>query len=110
MRRVPDRQERLAGLFMVLGAAIVFAPVVWLVERWSEARARDPADAWGARWLGDQLAAHPYPTVVTLLLGVMLSGGLVMLALVIVARRLASRFTHRGRSPRSEGRDENSEL
>ena len=110
MRRVPDRQERLAGLFVVLGATIVFAPVVWLVERWSEAVARDPAGAWGAGWLVERLSAHPYPTVVTLLLGIMLSGGLVMLVLVILARRLAARLAHRGRSPRSEGRDEDPEL
>jgi len=41
--RIPDRQERLAALLVVLGAAVVFGPVVWLLERWREALARDPA-------------------------------------------------------------------
>ena len=31
MRRVPNRQERLAGLFVVLGTATVFGPVIWLL-------------------------------------------------------------------------------
>ena len=109
MRRVPDRQERLVGLFVVLGATIAIAPVDWVNERWSEADSRDPA-AWGAGWLGDQLSAHPYFTVVTLLLGIMLSGGLVMLVLVILARQLAARLIPRGRPPGSEGRDEDPEL
>jgi hypothetical protein len=100
VRRAPTRQERLAGLFVVLGAAVVFGPVVWLLERWREAVARDPASAWGARWLGEQLSAHPYAVVGTLLLGVAFSGGLVMLILVVLAKRLAARLTARARSGR----------
>lgn len=100
MRGASNRRERLAGLFVVLGAAVVFGPVVWLVERWGAAVARDPASAWGARWLGEQLSAHPYAVVGAILLGVALSGGLVMLILVSVAKRLATRLTVRARSDR----------
>ena len=103
MRRRPGKQERLAGLFVVIGATFVFAPAIWLVQRWSEAVARDPADAWGARWLGENLTAHPYLTAVVLLLGIMLSGGVVMLIIVRVAERLAGWVTGRGRSPASGG-------
>jgi hypothetical protein len=98
MRRVPDRQERLAALFVVLGGAIVFGPVVWLLELWLNAVARDPASAWGARWLGERLSAHPYLTGGVLLLGVALASGLVMLVLVIAAKRLAARLATRARS------------
>jgi hypothetical protein len=108
MRKRPDSQERLAGLFVVIGSAIVFAPVVWLLQRWSHAVARDPADAWGARWLGEHLAAHPYLTVGVLLLGVALSSGVLMLLIVRVAKRLAARLTGRGGSSVSESRDEDS--
>jgi preprotein translocase subunit SecE len=31
MRRRPGRQERLAGLFVVVGVTFVFAPVIWLL-------------------------------------------------------------------------------
>jgi hypothetical protein len=96
MRRVPDRQERLAGLFVVVGATIVFAPVVWVLQRWSGAVARDPMEAWGARWLVEHLSAHPYLTGVALLLGVVLYSGIVMLIVVYAAKRLAARLTDRG--------------
>jgi hypothetical protein len=96
MRRVPDRQERLAGLFVVVGATIVFAPMVWLSQRWSRAVARDPMGTWGARWLAEHLSTHPYLTGVALLLGVVLSGGIVMLILVYAAKRLAARLADRG--------------
>lgn len=49
MRRVLDKREQLTGLFVMIGATLVFAPTVWLSQRWSEAVALDPADAWGAR-------------------------------------------------------------
>jgi hypothetical protein len=101
MRVVPGRQERLAGLFVVIGSIIVFAPVVWLLQRWSEAVARDPADAWGARWLGEHLTAHPYLTAGVVLLSIVLSSGTVMLILVSLAKRLAARLTDRGRPPAS---------
>jgi hypothetical protein len=101
MRVVPGRQERLAGLFVVIGSIIVFAPVVWLLQRWSEAVARDPADAWGARWLGEHLTAHPYLTAGVVLLSLVLSSGTVMLILVSLAKRLAARLTDRGRPPAS---------
>jgi hypothetical protein len=101
MRVVPGRQERLAGLFVVIGSIIVFAPVVWLLQRWSEAVARDPADAWGARWLGEHLTAHPYLTAGVVLLSIALSSGTVMLILVSLAKRLAARLTDRGRPPAS---------
>ena len=100
MRRAPTRQERLAGLFVVLGSAGLFGPVVWLLERWREALARDPASAWGARWLGEQPSANPYAVVDTLLLGAAFSGGPVMLILVVLAKRLAARLTDRARSGR----------
>lgn len=105
MRVVPGRQERIAGLFVVVGAALMFAPAIWLLQRWSEAVAHDPADAWGARWLGERLTAHPYLTVGVVLLGILLSSGMVMLILVSLAKRLAARITDRGRSPVS-GRHE----
>lgn len=105
--RVPGRQEQLAGLFVVVGATLVFAPVIWFLERWSQAVARDPADAPGARWLGEHLEAHPYLTAGALLLGVALSNGLVMLLLVGVAKRLAApRLTQRARPLVSESREE----
>ena len=97
MRRVPDRQERLAALFMVLGAAVVFGPVLWLLERWRGALARDPASAWGAQWLGERLSAHPYLTAGVLLLGAALCGGLVAIILLTVAKRLAARLYGRRR-------------
>jgi hypothetical protein len=92
MRRAPDRREQIAGLFVVFGAAIVFGPVIWFVGRWQEAVARDPRSA---RWLGEHLSAHPYLTVGVLLLGVALWGGLVLLILVSVAKRLAARLVGR---------------
>ena len=95
MRRARDRQEKIAGLFVVLGAAMVFGPVIWFLGRWREAIVSDPGSAWGARWLGEQLSAHPYLTVGVLLLGVALWGGLVMLALIHVAKRLAARLANR---------------
>jgi hypothetical protein len=97
MRRVTDRQERLAALFLVLGSAIEFGPVVWLVERWLDALARDPGGPWGARWIGERLSNHPYLTGGALLLGVALAGGLVMLVLFTVAKRLAARYAGRAR-------------
>ena len=93
-----DRQKQLVGLFVVLGAAAVFGPLLWLLERWREAVARDPASAWGAPWLGEQLSAHPYPTVGVLLLLLALSSGLVMLRLLGVSRWLAARLTDSARS------------
>jgi hypothetical protein len=92
MRRVPDTQERLAALFVVLGAAGVFGPVVWLLDLWRQALVREPENAWGAQWLGEGLSAHPYLTAGALLLGVVLASGLLMLVLVTAARRLAARF------------------
>jgi hypothetical protein len=108
MRKRPNWQERLAGSFVVIGSTIVFAPVVWLLQRWTEAVAHGPADAWGARWLGEHLSAHPYPTAGVLLFGVALSSGVLMLLIVRVAKRLAARLTGRGGSPVSESRDEDS--
>ena len=108
MRVVPGRQERLAGLFVVIGSIIVFAPVVWLLQRWSEAVARDPADAWGARWLGEHLTAHPYLTAGVVLLSIALSSGTVMLILVSLAKWLAARLIDRGRPPASGGREKDS--
>jgi len=81
---------------VVIGATLVFAPLVWLLQRWSETVARNPADAWGARWLGEHLSAHPYLTGAALLFGVLLSSGLVMLVVVLVAKRLAARLAGRG--------------
>ncbi len=108
MRRRPDRQERLAGLFVVVGSTIVFAPAIWLLQRWSDAVARDPADAWGARWLGEHLSAHPYLTAGVLLLGVVLSSGVLMLIIVRVAKQLAALLADRGPPPASESREEDS--
>ncbi len=108
MRRRPDRQERLAGLFVVAGSAIVFFPAIWLLQRWSGAIARDPADAWGARWLGEHLTAHPYLTAGILLLGVVLSSGMFMLIIVRVAKRLAAWLTGRGQLPVSGDHKEDS--
>jgi len=100
MGRLPDRQERLAALLTVFGAAVVFGPLVWLLGWWREALTRDPASAWGARWLGERLSAHPYLTAGALLLGVAVSCGLVMLVLFTVAKRLAARLAGRARSGR----------
>jgi hypothetical protein len=108
MRRMPGRQERLVGLFVVVGSTLVFAPLVWLLQRWSEAVARDPADAWGVRWLGEQMSAHPYLTGGALLLCVALSSGVVMLIILRVAKRLAARLTGGGQSPTPRGREKNS--
>ena len=87
MRRAPHRGEQIAALFVVFGAAIMFGPVIWFLGRWQEAVACDPRSA---RWLGEQLAAHPYLTVGVLLPGVALWGGLVMLILVSGTKRLAA--------------------
>ena len=106
MRRRTGRQERLAALFVVVGATIAFAPAIWLVQRWSGAVAHDPADAWGARWLGENLTAHPYLTAVVLLLGVVLSSGVILLIIVRIAKRLAARVTGRVRSPASGGHED----
>jgi hypothetical protein len=95
MRRVPDREERLAGLFVVVGSTIVFGPAIWALQRWGATVARSPANAWGARWLVERLSAHPYPTSVALLLGVALCSGIVMLIVVYAAKRLAARLTDR---------------
>src|ERR671911_2845259 len=95
MRVVPGRQERLAGLFVVVGSAIVFAPTIWLLQRWSEAVAHDPADVWGARWLGEHLTAHPYLTAGVVFLSIVLASGVVMLILVSFAKWLAARLAGR---------------
>jgi hypothetical protein len=108
MRVVPGRQERLAGLLVVVGCAIVFAPAIWFLQRWSEAVAHDPADAWGARWLGERLTTHPYLTAGVVFLGLVLSSGTVMLMIVWAAKRLAARITDRGRPPVSESREKDS--
>jgi hypothetical protein len=102
--RIPDRQERLAALLVVLGAAAVFGPVVWLLERWREALTRDPGNPWGAEWLGERLSAPPYLTAGALLLGVALAGGLVMFILFSVAKRLAARLAGRARSGQRSAR------
>ena len=99
MRVVPGRQERLAGLFVVVGSTIVFAPAIWLLQRWSEAVAHDPADAWGARWLGEHLTAHPYLTAGVVFLSVLLSSGTVMLMIVWAAKRLAAWLAGRRQPP-----------
>ena len=78
---------------MVRGATVVFGPAIWLLARWREAVAQDPASAWGAPWLGDQLSAHPYLTAGALLLSVAFTSGLVMLFLVGLAKKLATRLT-----------------
>jgi hypothetical protein len=106
---MPDRQERLASLFVVVGATIVFAPAIWLVQHWSDAVASDPADAWGARWLGENLTAHPYLTAGALLLSIALSSGVLMLIIVRVAKGLAAWLTGRGRSPVPGGHEEDLE-
>jgi hypothetical protein len=108
MRVVPGRQERLAGLIVVVGSAIVFAPAIWLLQRWSEAVAQDPADAWGALWLGEHVTAHPYLTAGVVFLGIVLSSGTVMLILVSLAKWLAARLIDRGRPPASGGREKDS--
>jgi hypothetical protein len=108
MRVVRGRQERLAGLFVVVGSAIVFAPTIWLLQRWSEAVAHDPADVWGARWLGEHLTAHPYLTAGVVFLSIVLSSGMVMLVLVSLAKRLAARLTDPGRPPTSGSRKKDS--
>ena len=108
MRVVRGRQERLAGLFVVVGSAIVFAPTIWLLQRWSEAVAHDPADAWGARWLGEHLTAQPYLTAGVVFLSIVLSSGMVMLILVSLAKRLAARLTDPGRPPTSGSREKDS--
>jgi hypothetical protein len=95
MRRVPDSEERLAGLFVVVGSTIVFGPAIWALQRWGATVARDPANAWGARWLVERLSAHPYLTGVVLLLGVALCSGIVMLAVAYAAKRLAARLADR---------------
>ncbi len=105
MRRRTGRQERLAGLFVVVGATFVFAPAIWLVQYWSEAVAHNPAHAWGARWLGKNLTSHPYLTAALLLLGVVLSSGVVMLIIVRVAKRMAARLAGR-RRPLASGSHE----
>jgi hypothetical protein len=108
MRVVPGRQERLAGLFVVVGSTIVFTPAIWLLQRWTDAVAHDPADAWGARWLGEHLTAHPYLTAGALFLSIVLSSGTVMLILVSLAKQLAARLTDRGRPPASGSREKDS--
>jgi hypothetical protein len=108
MRVAPGRQERLAGLFVVVGSAIVFGAAIWLLQRWSEAVAHDPADVWGARWLGEHLTAHPFLTAGVVFLSIVLSSGMVMLILVSLARRLAVRFTEPGRSSASGSREKDS--
>ena len=84
MRRVPDREERLAGLFVVVGSTIVFEPVIWASQRWGTTVARDPAVTWDARWLVERPSAHPYLTDVVLHLGVVLRSGIVMLTVAFV--------------------------
>ncbi len=70
--------------------------------------AHGPADAWGARWLGEHLAAHPYPTAGVLLLGAALSSGVAIVIIVRLAKRLAARLTGRGQRSRSESREDGS--
>jgi hypothetical protein len=108
MRVVPGRQERLAGLFVVVGCTIVFTPAIWLLQRWTDAVAHDPADAWGARWLAEHLTAHPYLTTGIVFLSIVLSSGTVMLVLLSLAKRLAARLTDRGRPPASGSREKDS--
>jgi hypothetical protein len=108
MRRRPGRQERLAGLFVVVSSTIVFAPAIWLLQRWSEAVAHDPADARGARWLGEHLTAHPYLTAGVVFLSIVLSSGMVMLILVNLAKRLAARLTDPGRPSTSGSHEKDS--
>jgi hypothetical protein len=92
MRRVPDWEERLSGLFVVVGSTIVFGPIIWALQRWGVTVARGPANAWGARWLVERLSAHPYLTGVALLLGVVLCSGIAMLTVAYAAKRLAARL------------------
>jgi hypothetical protein len=108
MRVVPGRQERLAGLFVVVGCTIVFTPAIWLLQRWTDAVAHDPADAWGARWLAEHLTAHPYLTTGIVFLSIVLSSGTVMLILLSLAKRLAARLTDRGRPTASGSREKDS--
>ena len=108
MRVVPGRQERLAGLFVVVGSTIVFAPAIWLLQRWSEAVAHDPADAWGARWLGEHLTAHPYLTAGVVFLSILLSSGTVMLMIVWAAKRLAAWLAGRRQPPTQASREKDS--
>ena len=95
MRVVPGRQERLAGLFVVVGSTIVFTPAIWILQRWTDVVAHDPADAWGARWLGEHLTTHPYLTAGVVFLSIVLASGVVMLILVSLAKRLAARLAGR---------------
>jgi hypothetical protein len=108
IRSASDREQRLAALFVVLGATVVFGPLVWPFEGWSASVARNPAGTWGAAWLGERLSSHPYLTGGALLIGFALSSGLVMLILVGAARRLAprltTRLTDRARSERRSSR------
>jgi hypothetical protein len=92
MRRVPDREEPPSGLFVVVGSAVVFGPIIRALQRWGATVARDPANAWGARWLVERLSAHPYLTGVALLLGVVLCSGIAMLTVAYAAKRLAARL------------------
>jgi hypothetical protein len=108
MRVLPGRQERLAGLFVLVGCTIVFTPAIWLLQRWTDAVAHDPADAWGARWLAEHLTAHPYLTTGIVFLSIVLSSGTVMLILLSLAKRLAARLTDRGRPPASGSREKDS--
>lgn len=108
MRRMPDRQERPAALFVVVGATIVFAPLVWILQRWSGAVARDPMEAWGAVWLLEHLSAHPYLTGGALLLCLVLFSGPVMLMMVYAAKRLATRLVGRRRYLAPEDREKSS--
>jgi len=110
MRVVPGRQERLAGLLVVVGSTIVLTPAIWLLQRWTDAVAHDPADAWGARWLGEHLTAHPYLTAGVVFLSIVLSSGTVLLILASLAKRLAARLTDRGRPPASGSREKIPEL
>lgn len=99
-RGEPNRREQIAALLVVLGAAIVFGAIIWLLGLWREAVARDPDTALGPRWLGEQISDHPYLMAGAVLLGVAFSGGLVMLILVRVAKRLAAWLTGGARSNR----------
>ena len=108
MRVVPGRQERLAGLFVVVGSTIVFTPAIWLLQRWTDAVAHDQADAWGARWLGEHLTAHPYLTAGIVFLSIVLASGVVMLILVSLAKRLAAWLPDRGQPPASGSREKDS--
>ena len=93
---------------VVISATFVFAPAIWLLQRWSEAVARDPADAWGSRWLGEHLTAHPYLTAGVVFLSIVLSSGMVMLILVSLAKRLAARLTDPGRPSTSGSHEKDS--